>query len=162
MADTFFFKWPHWSITRNEVKKLVYIQAQVLSRQPLRWRVGRWPGGGPSPPWPAGVLPGAWYRCMCLVCYLSAWVWLRWSCHHPSIWKLIEWQFRIASLSFLSILLTRLVVIYKKKKNLEWIETFFLIWNVNQSICNCKICNFLHRNFSVIIYIWNFIKKFKV
>lgn len=160
----FFLKWPHWSITRNEVKKLVYIQAQVLSRQPLRWRVGRWPGGGPSPPWPAGVLPGAWYRCMCLVCYLSAWVWLRWSCHHPSIWKLIEWQFRIASLSFLSILLTRLVVIYKKKKkkNLEWIETFFLIWNVNQSICNCKICNFLHRNFSVIIYIWNFIKKFKV
>lgn len=94
----------------------VYIQAQVLSRQPLRWRVGRWPGGGPSPPWPAGVLPGAWYRCMCLVCYLSAWVWLRWSCHHPSICKLIERQFRIASLSFLSILLTRLAVIYKKKK----------------------------------------------
>lgn len=117
----------------------VYIQAQVLSRQPLRWRVGRWPGGGPSPPWPAGVLPGAWYRCMCLVCYLSAWVWLRWSCHHPSICKLIERQFRIASLSFLSILLTRLVVVYKKKQNLEWIETFFLIWNVNQSICNCKI-----------------------
>lgn len=119
----------------------VYIQAQVLSRQPLRWRVGRWPGGGPSPPWPAGVPPGAWYRCTCLVCYLSAWVWLRWSCHHPSICKLIERQFRIASLSFLSILLTRLAVIYKKKtkKNLEWIETFFLIWNVNQSICNCKI-----------------------
>lgn len=126
----------------------VYIQAQVLSRQPLRWRVGRWPGGGPSPPWPTGVLPGAWCRCMCLVCYLSAWVWLRWSCHHPSICKLIERQFRIASLSFLSILLTRLAVIYKKK-NLEWIETFFLIWNVNQSICNCKICNFCTEIFQL-------------